>query len=169
MTSFNCSFSSLRKKIKKVYPMNWKIIHDFDQFEAIDLYRVLKLRQDVFIIEQDCIYDDIDTLDLVSRHILLYDHESLAAYCRIVPAGKKFDAPSIGRVIVNPKYRSLGIGKKLMKKAMKLLNGENVSRVVIEAQEHLERFYQSLGFHKRSEPYDVDGINHILMDINIER
>lgn len=149
--------------------MNWKIINEFDQFEAIDLYRVLKLRQDVFIIEQDCIYDDIDTIDLVSRHLLLYDHESLVAYCRIVPGGEKFDAPSIGRVIVNPNYRNLGKGKELMEKSMDLLRKENVLKVVIEAQEHLEKFYQSLGFFKRSEPYDVDGINHILMDIYFER
>ncbi len=149
--------------------MSWKIIHEFDQFDAIDLFRVLKLRQDVFIIEQDCIYDDIDTLDPISRHILLYDNELLVAYCRIVPGGEKFDVPSIGRVVVNPKYRSLGKGKELMEKAMELLRGENESKVVIEAQEHLERFYQSLGFHKRSEPYDVDGINHIQMVIQFER
>lgn len=149
--------------------MNWKIIHEFNQFEAIDLYSVLKLRQDIFIIEQECIYDDIDTLDLISRHILLCDHESLVAYCRIVPEGEKFDAPSIGRVLVNPNYRRMGKGKQLMEKAIELLRGENVSRVVIEAQEYLESFYQSLGFHKRSDPYDVDGINHILMDIYFER
>lgn len=149
--------------------MTWKIIQEFDQFEAIDLYRVLKLRQDIFIIEQDCIYDDIDTLDLISRHILHFDNDSLVAYCRIVPEGKRFDAPSIGRVIVNPHYRSLGKGKELMKKTLEILKGENVSRVVIEAQVYLERFYESLGFLKRSEPYDVDGINHILMDISFIR
>lgn len=149
--------------------MNWKFIHEFDQFDAIDLYRALKLRQDIFIIEQNCIYDDIDALDIVSQHLLLYDSESLVAYCRIVPEGKKFDTPSIGRVIVNPTYRNMGKGKELMEKALELLNKENESKVVIEAQEYLERFYQSLGFHKRSEPYDVDGINHILMDIYFER
>lgn len=149
--------------------MTWKIIHEFHQFEAIDLYRVLKLRQDVFIIEQDCIYDDIDTLDIVSRHLLLFDEDSLVAYCRIVPESKKFDAPSIGRVVVNTKFRDLGKGKEVMIKALELLRRENALRIVIEAQEHLERFYQSLGFQKRSEPYDVDGINHILMDINFER
>lgn len=147
--------------------MTWKIIHEFNQFEAIDLYRVLKLRQDIFIIEQDCIYDDIDTLDLVSRHLLLYDNETLVAYCRIVPGGVKFDTPSIGRVIVNPNYRSLGKGKELMKKVLELLSEENVSKVAIEAQVYLERFYQSFGFLKRSDPYDVDGINHILMDISL--
>lgn len=149
--------------------MIWKIIHEFDQFEAIDLYRVLKLRQDIFIIEQDCIYDDIDTLDLSSRHILLYDNDSLVAYCRIVPEGIKFDAPSIGRVIVNPIYRRTGKGKELMLKALDLLSGENATRGIIEAQVYLEKFYQSLGFCKRSKPYDVDGINHILMDINFVR
>lgn len=149
--------------------MTWKFIHEFDQFETIDLYRVLKLRQDVFIIEQDCVYDDIDNLDLESRHILLYDDESLVAYCRIVPEGVKFDAPSIGRVLVNPDYRGLNKGRQLMKKALELLRGENESRVVVEAQEYLEKFYQSLGFLKRSEPYDVDGINHILMDISFVR
>lgn len=149
--------------------MIWKIINEFHQFEAIDLYRVLKQRQDIFIIEQDCIYNDIDTLDLVSRHLLLYDNNSLVAYCRIVPEGKKFDVPSIGRVIVNSDYRNLGKGKELMEKALDQLREENVSKVVIEAQEYLEKFYNSLGFLKRSEPYDVDGINHILMDIYFDR
>lgn len=149
--------------------MTWKIIHEFDQIKAIDLYRALKLRQDIFIIEQDCIYEDIDSLDLVSRHILLYDAESLVAYCRIVPGGKKFDVPSIGRVIVNSDYRNRGKGKELMEKALEILKAESVSQVVIEAQEYLESFYQSLGFSKRSEPYDVDGISHILMDIYIKR
>lgn len=149
--------------------MIWKIINEFHQFEAIDLYRVLKQRQDIFIIEQDCIYNDIDTLDLVSRHLLLYDNNSLVAYCRIVPEGKKFDVPSIGRVIVNSDYRNLGKGKELMEKALDQLREENVSKVVIEAQEYLEKFYNSLGFLKRSEPYCVDGINHILMDIYFDR
>jgi ElaA protein len=145
--------------------MTWKIIHKFDQFEAIDLYRVLKLRQDVFIIEQDCIYEDIDLIDLVSEHILLYDQESLVGYCRIVPEGEKFDAPSIGRVIVNPAYRGLGKGKLLMEKALGLLRERNEPKIIIEAQEYLERFYKSLGFIKKSQAYEVDGINHILMEI----
>lgn len=148
--------------------MIWKIIHKFDQFEAIDLYRVLKLRQDIFIIEQDCIYSDIDLIDIVSEHILLYDQESLVGYCRIVPDGEKFDTPSIGRVIINPAYRGLGMGKKLMEKAIGILRERGVLSVIIEAQEYLERFYQSLGFVKKSESYEVDGINHILMDISFD-
>lgn len=149
--------------------MDWKIIHKFDQFEAIDLYRVLKLRQDIFIIEQDCIYEDIDLIDLVSEHMLLYDQHTLAAYCRIVPKGEKFDSPSIGRVIVNPAYRRTGIGKKLMEHALNLLSERDVPIVIIEAQEYLKRFYQSLGFIQKSEAYEIDGINHILMEISFGR
>ena len=149
--------------------MTWKIIHKFNQFEAIDLYRALKLRQDVFIIEQDCIYEDIDLIDLVSEHILLYDQESLVGYCRIVPEGEKFDAPSIGRVIVSPAYRGLGKGKLLMEKALGLLRERSVPIVIIEAQEYLVRFYQSLGFINKSQAYEVDGINHILMEVRFER
>jgi ElaA protein len=149
--------------------MTWKIINTFDQFEAIDLYRVLKLRQDVFIIEQDCIYEDIDLIDLASEHILLYDQESLVGYCRIVPEGEKFDTPSIGRVIVNPAYRGSGKGKLLMERALGLLRERSVPKVIIEAQEYLERFYESLGFIKKSKAYEVDGIDHILMEIRFGR
>lgn len=149
--------------------MNWKIIYDFGQFEAIDLYRVLKLRQDTFIREQDCIYEDIDLIDLESEHILLYDQESLVSYCRIVPEGRKFDAPSIGRVIVNPAYRRKGMGSKLMKNALQLLRDRGEQIIVIEAQEYLERFYQSLGFVKKSAAYEIDGINHILMEIRFSQ
>jgi len=169
MSSFSYGFVFLRAYIKKVHSMIWKIIYEFNQFEAIDLYMVLKLRQDIFIIEQNCIYDDIDSLDIISTHLLLYDNETLAGYCRIVPEGEKFNAPSIGRVVINPKYRSLGKGKELMNKALDLLKDQNESTVVIEAQLYLERFYESLGFVKRSDPYEVDGITHILMDINLSR
>ncbi len=145
------------------------VIKHFSNFEDLtpaDLYNLLKLRQDVFIIEQDCIYEDIDGLDIKSEHVLIYHGEQkLAAYARIVPAGLKFDEISIGRIVVNPEMRKMGLGKLLMRKILEMLKNRNVKHIKIEAQVYLENFYQPFGFKKVSEPFDLDGIPHIEMSL----
>lgn len=147
--------------------ISWKYYRDFSEFELKELYEALKLRQDVFIIEQNCAYDDIDGLDLKSEHLMLYNKEDLAGYVRLVPAGLKFETDSIGRVVVSEKARGMGYGQMLMKKALSILRDSNRMRATIEAQEYLERFYSSLGFSTISKPYDVDGISHIKMVIDL--
>jgi len=140
-----------------------KHITEFNKLSPADVYNILKLRQDIFIIEQNCIYDDIDGMDLFSEHVMFYDDETLAAYSRIVPAGAKFDEISIGRIIVHPNYRGRGLGKEIVNKSLDILRKRKVNCVMIEAQCYLENFYRSLGFEKISEPYDVDEIPHIEM------
>ncbi len=143
--------------------MNWVLYHGFEKFPADELYAVLKLRQDVFIIEQTCIYDDIDGLDSTSTHLLLKEGDLLVAYSRLVPADKKFDEISIGRIVVNRSFRGQGLGRKIIKKSMDLSSETGHSSVRIEAQAHLLEFYESLGFVSAGEIYDLDGIPHLQM------
>lgn len=151
--------------------MEWKFYPAFKDIPAGRLYEVLKLRQDVFIIEQNCIYEDIDQLDQESRHLLLLDSENdtLCGYLRIVPPGKKFTEISIGRIVIEKIYRGQGLGKALIKKAVKILEEEKSPAIRIEAQAHLRQFYTQLGFIADSPPYDLDGIPHLEMVYEIIR
>ena len=127
-----------------------------------DLYR---LRVQVFVVEQNCVFQDVDGVDPECWHLLGYSGGDLVAYARLVPAGVKFEEPSIGRVITAPSIRRKGMGRVLMAEAMKraqqLWPGQPIR---IGAQAHLERFYNEFGFTKSSDPYDEDGILHIEMD-----
>lgn len=144
--------------------MNWILYHNISEFEPAHLYEVVKLRQDIFIIEQNCIYDDIDGLDYESAHLLLLgDDTSLIGYLRLVPAGKKFDGLSLGRIAIKKKYRGKGLGKKLVKKGLTIAKKWGETSARIEAQAHLENYYADLGFKTNSEIYEVDGIPHIQM------
>lgn len=140
-----------------------------EELSADDLYKVLKLRQDVFIIEQDCIYEDIDNLDQKSEHLLLESGNQLIAYSRIVPAGVKFSSPSIGRIVVAPAHRGEGYGYQIVQKSIEIIRKNGSEEIWIEAQEYLHDFYQELGFEKISEPYDLDGIQHIEMKVKLNR
>jgi ElaA protein len=126
-----------------------------------DLYR---LRLAVFVVEQNCVFQDIDGVDPQCWHLLGYSASGLVAYCRLLPAGLKFAEPSIGRVITAPSVRGTGMGRVLMREAMmrarELWPGQALR---IGAQAHLENFYNEFGFVKDSEPYDEDGILHIEM------
>ncbi len=143
--------------------MKWKHVKEFNSLTASDIYKILKLRQDIFIIEQDCIYEDIDNLDQSSEHLMLFDGETLVAYSRIVPPGKKFEDYSIGRIIVEKGYRGKNFGREIVKKSLSILKERNADIVRIEAQEYLLDFYTSLGFRAISDSYPVDGIPHIEM------
>jgi ElaA protein len=149
-------------------PRNIKwIFSEFDNLRAGDLYKALKLRQDIFIIEQDCIYPDLDNMDYHSFHLLGYCGGTLAAYLRVVPPGKIFREPSIGRIIVAREYRSTGIGSELVKLGIKHTNQlYSDCRIRIEAQAHLREFYQGFGFSKVTDAYEKDGIPHIQMLLN---
>lgn len=153
--------------MKKLDNFTWIYHKHFTQVENHQLYKALKLRQDIFIIEQKCIYDDIDGLDQKSEHLFLFDDDVLAGYLRIVPAGLKFETVSIGRIVVNKHYRGSGLGKKLLNESFGILRNSNRFNISIEAQKYLEEFYTSLGFRTISEPYDVDGISHIKMITNL--
>ncbi len=143
--------------------MNWKLYDSLSQFSPEHLHAVLQLRQNVFIIEQDCIYPDIDELDSISEHLLLFIESKLAGYLRVVPAGEKFKEISLGRIVIDENFRGKGLGKKLVQKGISILEQKGVDKIRIEAQLYLEVFYTDLGFVTKSSPYDVDGIPHIEM------
>ncbi len=125
-----------------------------------ELYAIMHLRQLVFVIEQKCLYQDLDGLDSLARHIWAEMPSGIAAYLRILPAGVKYREVAIGRVVVHPNRRGTGLGRELMRRGLAAVGNVPVR---ISAQAHLERFYSELGFQRASEPYDEDGIPHVEM------
>lgn len=141
-------------------------IKPFEALSTQELYEVLKLRIEVFVVEQNCIYQDIDGKDSKAIHVLGYYNGDLAAYCRIFDAGYYFDEASIGRVIVSPKYRDKKFGHDLMKVGIQSVEDNfNKKQITISAQMYLQKFYESHGFVKTSEMYLEDDIPHIQMKI----
>lgn len=126
------------------------------------------MRQNVFVVERNCVYLDADDLDRRGLHLLGWEGEGrereLVAYCRILPLGLSFQEPSIGRVLTTPGWRGRGLGKELMKRSIaKITESYPNHPIHISAQSYLEHFYASFGFQRNSDPYDEDGIPHIEM------
>lgn len=143
--------------------IHWTL-KSFDELTAMEMYLILQLRNEVFIVEQNCPYQDMDNKDLKSQHLMGWDGSRLIAYTRLLPAGVSFSEVSIGRVVSSPVYRGKGIGKSLMEKSINTicqLYGNLPIR--IGAQLYLERFYKSFHFEKDSDIYLEDGIEHIEM------
>jgi ElaA protein len=137
----------------------------FEALPPLILYDVLRLRAEVFVVEQNCAYQDVDRRDPDAHHLLGYaDTGELAAYARLFKAGVCYDQASIGRVIVAQQFRRYGLGKQLMRQAIAYsdaLFGPQPNK--IGAQLYLEKFYNGFGFERIGEPYDEDGIPHIHM------
>lgn len=145
------------------------LIKHFSELTSIELYQVLQLRQDVFIIEQNCIYPDIDSVDLTCYHLLMTNNMELIGYCRVIEPGVKYPASSIGRVVIKPFFRGNKLGYPLMNQAINYcLKKWTNSGISISAQAHLKEFYARLGFVKKGEIYDEDGIPHIKMEFLLE-
>ncbi|HKL76554.1 MAG TPA: GNAT family N-acetyltransferase [Halanaerobiales bacterium] len=146
--------------------MEWKIKH-YDEIKKDTLYDILKERVDVFVVEQECPYPEIDGKDKDSYHLWAENNDEIVAYTRLIPRGISYEEASIGRVLVKMDYRGRGLGRKLMEKSLNYIIenlGENEIR--ISAQERLHDFYVSLGFEQVSEMYLEDGIPHIEMYFN---
>ncbi|HMK03792.1 MAG TPA: GNAT family N-acetyltransferase [Ferruginibacter sp.] len=136
----------------------------FAELNSKELYTILKLRNEVFVIEQDCIYQDADDKDQLSWHLMGWDGKNLAAYTRIIPPGISYEQASIGRVVTSPRYRKTGLGRTLMQVSIaRTFDQFNTHEIKIGAQVYLTKFYGSLGFRQYSEPYLEDGIPHIEM------
>lgn len=135
----------------------YKTYDDLLNRELEDLFR---LRQRIFIIEQQCFYEDIDGYDEKAGHLLIYDENILAAYLRLFNPGFKYAEASLGRIVVAPPYRGTGLGEKLIKKGIELCRGEKIR---IEAQAALVNYYNDLGFKAEGKIYSVDDIDHIQM------
>ncbi len=146
--------------------INWYHKH-FNDLTTKELYQILQLRNEVFIVEQICPFQDLDDKDFKCFHLMGFDTDSqkILAYTRIVPAGISYEDASIGRVVTSVQARGEGIGKVLMQKSIELLE-ELYGGVPIRigAQYYLKKFYESLGFQQVEEIYLEDGIEHILMD-----
>jgi len=143
--------------------MNW-ILKKFDELSVHELYSLLQLRNEVFIIEQNCIYPDLDNKDQEAYHLLCFENNLLIAYSRILPPGISYATPSIGRVVIRINARRLGLGKELMSRSIescKKLFG--ITSITLSAQLYLKNFYTSLGFSAISNVYLEDGIEHIKM------
>ena len=136
----------------------------FDELTLRQLYAIFQLRIEVFIVEQNCPFQDADNKDSEGYHLMGWQGDLLAAYTRLLPAGISYAEPSIGRVVTSPKARGGGIGKELMQRSIEEcyhLFGKTPIR--IGAQLYLKRFYESYGFYQDSDIYDEDGIDHIEM------
>lgn len=141
----------------------WKL-SSFEELNNNELYEILKLRSEVFVVEQNCVYLDADGLDYVSFHFCGYRNNELQAYVRILPPGVSYTNASIGRVLTRQTARRTGIGIELMEKAIQhCLNLFSVKEIDISAQVYLIKFYTSLGFKTLGETYLEDGIPHIKM------
>lgn len=147
-------------------PLNW-IFKRFDELTAPELYAIIQLRNEVFVVEQNCVYQDADDKDRQAIHLCGWDDSKLGAYTRIIPPGISYSEASIGRVVTSPAHRKTGLGRSLMEESIKFtLDHFNCTSIKIGAQVYLTHFYQSLGFIQSSEEYLEDGIPHIEMTLN---
>jgi ElaA protein len=149
--------------------LNWTF-KKFDNLTPHELYSIMQLRNEVFVLEQNCIYQDADGKDLHAWHCMGWnEYGQLMAYTRLLPAGVAYNIPSIGRVITHADVRRLGAGKELMNQSInKCYDLFGKQSIKIGAQLYLKKFYESFGFAQTSEVYLEDGIEHIEMILNSE-
>ena len=136
----------------------------FADLSVDELYAILALRSTVFVVEQQCVFLDIDYKDQPGHHLMAWNAEKLVAYSRLLPAAVAYPQASIGRVVTASTVRGSGVGRQLMQRSIEMcyaLYGKQPLR--IGAQFHLRHFYASFGFKQVSEVYDEDGIDHIQM------
>jgi len=141
-----------------------KTCKPFNELSNTELYAAIRLRNEVFVVEQNCPFQDADNKDQYCHHILLWQDNELIAYARIVPAGISYTETSIGRIITGSAVRGTGMGKVLMQYALECcehLHGKVPIR--IGAQVYALKFYEIFGFRADGEEYDEDGIPHIEM------
>lgn len=143
--------------------MNWEI-KSFEKLTTSELYAILQLRAEVFVVEQDCPYQDVDGKDMNSYHVCGWKDDKLVAYARIVKPGISYSEISIGRVVVSELVRGTGTGILLMQETMRFIK-ENLTDqpIRISAQTHLSKFYNDLGFISTGKNYLEDNIPHTEM------
>ncbi len=143
--------------------MIW-ILKPFDKLTPLELYNILQLRNEVFIVEQNCPYQDCDNKDIYAWHLMGMMEERLIAYSRLLAPGISYSESSIGRVVSSPSTRKTGMGKKLMQESIEQIrNLFHTDTIRIGAQLYLQKFYESFGFIREGDIYLEDNIPHILM------
>lgn len=136
----------------------------FQDLTNQELYEILKLRSEVFVVEQNCVFQDMDDKDQKCHHVMLYSDDLLVAYSRLVPAGISYQEMAIGRVITAASVRGKGLGKIVMELSIDYCRKVfGPGDIRIGAQTYALGFYSSLGFAAEGETYDEDGIEHIEM------
>ena len=137
----------------------------FSELNTTELYEILQLRSEVFVVEQDCVYQDIDSKDEKALHVIGYKNNKIVAYTRIFKPGDYFDNASIGRVLVVASERKYGFGHELMKASITVIKKHfKVTKITVSAQKYLKKFYETHLFTQIGEEYLEDGIPHIRMD-----
>ena len=143
--------------------MKW-ITKTFDQLSLHELYSILQLRARVFIVEQECPYQDLDDKDQQAWHLYGEENGKMLAYARLLPQNVNYPEPSIGRVIVDPSLRGRNIGKELMNRSIaKCEELFKTKKITLSAQCYLIKFYNELGFKEEGEEYEEDFIPHVKM------
>ena len=143
--------------------LEWKIKR-FEALTTTELYDLLQLRSEVFVVEQNCVYQDIDYKDQKALHLIGEDYGQMVAYARLFKPKDYFDEASIGRVVVKPTYRDKKLGHILMREAIYFIKSQfNQTKITISAQLYLKKFYESHDFIQTSETYLEDDIPHIQM------
>ena len=139
-------------------------VKNFDQLTKNELYGLLQLRSEVFVVEQDCVYQDIDYKDQKALHVLGFKNDKIVAYTRVFKPGDYFKYASIGRVVVAENERKFKYGYDIMEASIKaILEFYKETTIKISAQTYLTKFYNNLGFNQIGEEYLEDGIPHIAM------
>ncbi|MBE7100713.1 MAG: GNAT family N-acetyltransferase [Clostridiales bacterium] len=138
------------------------IVKKFEELDVNELYEIMQARAEVFVVEQECAYQDLDGVDKEAYHVYLRENGELVAYLRVLDKGKRLDEVSVGRVI--SLKRGLGLGKRLMRAGLQVAKEKFGATIVkVGAQVQAKGFYESVGFRQVSGEYDEDGIPHIYM------
>lgn len=139
-------------------------IKQYNELTTDELYALLQLRSAVFVVEQDCVYQDIDGKDKKAIHVLGFETNELVAYTRVFKSGDYFKNTSFGRVVVKPSHRKLGLGQKIIEATLVMIDTfDSKTAIEISAQTYLTKFYEDFGFKQVGEGYLEDGIPHIRM------
>ena len=144
-------------------------IKKFQELSLIELYDLLQLRSEVFVVEQDCVYQDIDGKDDKALHILGKVNNKLVAYTRCFKPGEYFDISSIGRVVVHKNFRNKGLAHTIMNPSIEIITQRHkINQIKVSAQTYLKSFYEFHGFKKKGDEYSEDGIPHISMILDAD-
>lgn len=147
------------------------VIKKFSELSTEEIYNILKLRSEVFVVEQNCVYQDIDEKDQKATHLFIEKNNEIIAYTRIFKKGDYYEEnPSIGRVVVSKKERGKNLGKEIMLNSIEFIKKELKGRKIeLSAQKYLDKFYKDLDFYSEGEDYLEDGIPHQRMFYNLIR
>jgi ElaA protein len=149
------------------HTIDWVCKH-FSELTTEELYQILRLRSEVFVVEQNCVFLDLDNKDAACHHVMGRKGNQLLGYSRIMPPGISYAESSIGRIVSSPAARGLGVGRELMPYSIGTLYRLHGKRDIrIGAQCYLKEFYESYGFVQTGEIYPEDGIDHVEMLLSI--